>query len=203
MEQLAAAWTELTQFQQEQQHWLEEGQRQQEERRQHDEDQRRQQYEAYQEQVRIMHEQQVEQMGVMREVLKIHVDWNTTTLENVTVTRKKLPEKVEWNSRAELAFQRLKDMLISAPLMKNPDFNRTFILQTDAANKKVTEELSSNAYCGKKRGPYKKYTPQEKATIVNYAVQHGTSAALRNWDTQRSMCRPEMDYREWLEKSNH
>ena len=120
MEQLAAAWTELTQFQQ--QHWLEEGQRQQEERRQHDEDQRRQQYEAYQEQVRIMHEQQVEQMGVMREVLKIHVDWNTTTLENVTVTRKKLPEKVEWNSRAELA----------------------------------------NAYCGKKRGPYKSIRLKKK-----------------------------------------
>ena len=79
-----------------------------------------------------------------------------------------------------MAFQKLKDMLISAPLMKNPDFNRTFILQTDAGNKKVTEELSSNAYCSKKRGPYKKYTPQEKATIANYAVQHGTSAALRH-----------------------
>ena len=35
-----------------------------------------QQYEAYQEQVRIMHEQHVEQMGVMREVLK--ADRNTT-----------------------------------------------------------------------------------------------------------------------------
>ena len=84
MEQLAAAWTELTRFQQEQQRQLEESQRQQEERRQHDEEQRRQQYEVYQEQVRIMHEQHVEPMGVMRKVLK--TDWNTTNTAHLKIT---------------------------------------------------------------------------------------------------------------------
>ena len=84
MKQLAAALTELTRFQQEQQRRLEESQRQQEEQWQQDEEQRRQQYEAYQEQVRIMNEQHVEQMGVMREVLK--TNRNTTNTAHLKMT---------------------------------------------------------------------------------------------------------------------
>ena len=58
------------------------------------------------------------------------------------LTRKNVPERVECNNKAELAFQKLKRMLISAPLMKNPDFNRTFILQTDASGVGVGAVLS-------------------------------------------------------------
>ena len=36
------------------------------------------------------------------------------------LTKKSLPEKVEWSSNAQLAFDRLKQMLVSAPLMRNP-----------------------------------------------------------------------------------
>ena len=72
MEQLAAALTELTRFQQEQQHRLEESQRQQEERCQQEEELRRQQNEAHQEQLRI--EQHVEQMEAMRAALKADQD---------------------------------------------------------------------------------------------------------------------------------
>ena len=57
------------------------------------------------------------------------------------LTRKNMPEKIEWTERAELAFQRLK-MLVSAPLLKNPDFTRTFILQTDASGVGVGAVLS-------------------------------------------------------------
>ena len=88
MEQLAAALTELTRFQQEQQRQLEESQRQQEERRQQEEELRRQQEECrqqeeelrrqqnemHQEQVRIMHEQHVEQMEAMSAALKADRD---------------------------------------------------------------------------------------------------------------------------------
>ena len=49
------------------------------------------------------------------------------------LTKKNLPEKVEWSSNAQLAFERLKQTLVSAPLMQNPDFSRTFLLQTDAS----------------------------------------------------------------------
>ena len=69
-------------------------------------------------------------------------DYDTIAEPLTELTRKKLPEKVKWNSRAEPAFQRLKEMLISTPLMKNPDFNRTFILQTDASRVGVGTVLS-------------------------------------------------------------
>ncbi len=58
------------------------------------------------------------------------------------LTKKSQLEKVHWDERAELAFQRLKKMLVSAPLMKNPDFNRVFILQTDASGVGVGAVLS-------------------------------------------------------------
>ena len=61
------------------------------------------------------------------------------------LTRKQQPEQVEWNGRTEHAFQRLKDTLTSAKLMKNPDFTQTFILQTDASNMGVGAVLSQGS----------------------------------------------------------
>ena len=34
------------------------------------------------------------------------------------------------------------------------------------------------------RGSYAKFTPKQKATVDNYAVLHGTSAALRHFKTE-------------------
>ena len=82
MEQLAAVLTDLTRFQQDQQHQLEESQRQQEERRQQEEELTRQQNETNQEQVRIMHEQHMEQMKAA-----LKEDQNSTTLEDRTLPR--------------------------------------------------------------------------------------------------------------------
>ena len=53
-----------------------------------------------------------------------------------------------------------------------------------AANNKVEEAMSqesSTTAGNKKRGPYKKYTATEKAKIGNYALQNGTTAALRHF----------------------
>ena len=62
------------------------------------------------------------------------VQHHATIAEPLTeMTKKNQPNLVEWTTTAELVFQRLKSMLTSAPLMKNPDFTRTFILQTDAS----------------------------------------------------------------------
>ena len=55
-----------------------------------------------------------------------------------------------------------------------------------AANNKVEEAMSqesSTTAGNKKRGPYKKYTATEKAEIGNYALQNGTTAALRHFRT--------------------
>ena len=69
------------------------------------------------------------------------------------MTKKNQPDLVEWTTAAELAFQRLKSMLTSAPLMKNPDFTQTFILQTEASGVGIGavlsqgEELERSPYC--------------------------------------------------------
>ena len=45
----------------------------------------------------------------------------------------------------------------------------------------MSQESSTTAGNKKKRGPYKKYTATEKAKIGNYALQNGTTAALRHF----------------------
>jgi len=48
------------------------------------------------------------------------------------------------------------------------------------ANKEV-EEVMARDSVAKKRGSYQKYTPKQKATIGNYTLIYGTSAALRRY----------------------
>lgn len=46
--------------------------------------------------------------------------------------KKKVP--FNWSSDCEIAFKELKEKLISAPILKYPDWNKEFILTTDASN---------------------------------------------------------------------
>jgi hypothetical protein len=39
-----------------------------------------------------------------------------------------------WSAQCEVAFQRLKAALVSAPVLRSPDFSRQFIVQTDASD---------------------------------------------------------------------
>ena len=41
--------------------------------------------------------------------------------------------KFEWNQASQAAFERLKELLITPPLLAYPDFDRSFILHTDAS----------------------------------------------------------------------
>lgn len=49
------------------------------------------------------------------------------------LTKKNQPDKVQWTEECQKAFDSLKAALISEPVLKAPDFNREFILQTDAS----------------------------------------------------------------------
>ena len=55
-----------------------------------------------------------------------------------------------------------------------------------AANDSVSSVVSTagDGSDGKKRGPYVKLSSEDKARIANYAVTHGTSAAIRHFQTE-------------------
>ena len=58
------------------------------------------------------------------------------------LTRKSEPEKLAWTPKCSEAFEKLKRMLTSTPVIWNPDFQRPFILQTDASDQGVGAVLS-------------------------------------------------------------
>uniref|UniRef100_A0A8C1MIS2 Gypsy retrotransposon integrase-like protein 1 n=1 Tax=Cyprinus carpio TaxID=7962 RepID=A0A8C1MIS2_CYPCA len=58
------------------------------------------------------------------------------------LTRKGQPEKVPWNPETESAFQRVKAALTSEPVLRAPDFNRPFLVQTDASDTGLGAVLS-------------------------------------------------------------
>ena len=47
------------------------------------------------------------------------------------LTRKSLPDKVEWTKECQHDFKDLKHNLIEEPVLHNPDFSKESIVQTD------------------------------------------------------------------------
>ena len=58
------------------------------------------------------------------------------------LTRKSQPNEIQWTAECAIAFQKLKEALISSPILRSPDFSRRFILQTDASDRGVGAILS-------------------------------------------------------------
>ena len=77
-------------------------------------------------------------------------------------------------------FKPVNNLSLQLPAPQGPLSMKVPSSSIEAANKKVLEQ-SSTSHENKKRGSYNKYSPQEKAKISNFAVQHGTSAALRHF----------------------
>jgi len=47
-----------------------------------------------------------------------------------------------WDEKEQLAFKTLRDKMVSKPILQQPDFNKTFYLQTDASKYGVEVVLS-------------------------------------------------------------
>ena len=69
-------------------------------------------------------------------------NYATIAVPLTNMTRKSEPEKVIWTTQCTKAFSKLKELLLSAPVMMNPDFSCPFILQTDASEVGVGAVLS-------------------------------------------------------------
>ena len=58
------------------------------------------------------------------------------------LTRKSSPNKINWTPACDFAFSKLKQLLCAAPVLCSPDFEKQFILQTDASDRGVGAVLS-------------------------------------------------------------
>ena len=60
------------------------------------------------------------------------------------LTKKAAPNQVNWTTSCEEAFQELKRMLCSYPILCAPDFDKPFVLQTDASDRGIGAVLSQS-----------------------------------------------------------
>ena len=111
------------------------------------------------------------------------------------LTKKSAPTQVQWTPTCDQAFGKLKELLCSKPVLNTPDFNKPFILQTDASNQgvgAVLTQIDDNskehpiAYYSRKLHPqysvvekeclairlgvqaFRVYLPGRDFTIINY-----------------------------------
>ena len=97
------------------------------------------------------------------------------------LTRKNAP--FHWTRECQLAFETLKEKLVSAPIRVYPDFDRPFVLETDASvyglgavlsQKHIDDQLHPVAYARRAlSAPEKNYGITELETLaVVWALQH-------------------------------
>ena len=85
---------------------------------------------------------------------------------------------IKWSSECTKAFEVLKQCLCSGPVLKNPDFSKTFVLQTDASDRGVGAVLSQCGEDGEEHliGYYsRKLLPREEhyATVETECLASG------------------------------
>ena len=69
-------------------------------------------------------------------------DYSSRAAPLTDLTRKSAPNTVKWTPQCNEAFETLKQCLCSGPVLRSPDFNKTFVLQTDASDRGVGAVLS-------------------------------------------------------------
>ena len=103
-------------------------------------------------------------------------NYATVAYSLTELTRKAKPEKVEWTEECSKAFEGLKQILMSEPVISSADFSKPFILQTDASEVGVGAILSQTddegldhpvAYFSRKLLPKEqKYSTIEKECLA-------------------------------------
>lgn len=90
-----------------------------------------------------------------------------TPLSNLT--KKDLPDKVQWKEEHQQAFDQLKEALVSEPVLQGPRFNKRFHLQTDASDVGVGTVLSQKHEDGTDR-PVAFFSKKLTKAECNYAT---------------------------------
>ena len=100
----------------------------------------------------------------------------------------------QWNSQADLAFQKLPKSFTSAPILTLPDINQQFIVEVDASDLGVGAVLSQRAQTDNKLHPCAFLSRRLSSVERNYDVGNqellAVKVALEEW-------------RHWLEGAKH
>ena len=110
-------------------------------------------------------------------------DYASIAVPLTDLTKKSAPNQVRWSVECNKAFEKLKSLLCSAPVLQSPDFSQPFVLQTDASDFGVGAVLSQTdgegidhpvAYFSRKLLPREqRYSTVEKECL---AIKLGTQA---------------------------
>ena len=121
-------------------------------------------------------------LGITGYYRKFIANYATVAAPLTDLTKKNFPNLVTWTDCCAKAWQALKDVLCSSPVLKSPDFTSQFILQTDASNQGVGAVLSQRdehgsdhpvAYFRKKLLPCKvRYSTVEKECLAIRLATH-------------------------------
>lgn len=91
------------------------------------------------------------------------------------LTRKSSPNQIQWTEQTRLAFQNVRDALVTNPVLYSPDFEKIFVLQTDASEvglgavlkQEQGGELYPVAYLSRKLYPREtRYSVNEKECLT-------------------------------------
>jgi len=103
-----------------------------------------------------------------KDYAKIALPLTNLTKTTPNTLKDQSKRKFEWTAECEEAFNRLKHNLISPPVLRYPDFNKSFILMTDASNGALGAVLGQETDEGK-----------------DYVIAYG-SRVLKEADIQQS-----------------
>ena len=115
-------------------------------------------------------------LGITGYYCRFIKDYSTVAAPLSDLTRRNAPNTVKWTQECEKAFRHLKQLLCSTPILKSPNFDKQFILQTDASDHGIGAVLSQKddnneehpvAYWSKKLLPREqKYSTIEKECLA-------------------------------------
>ena len=91
------------------------------------------------------------------------------------LTRKSAPEQVEWTAECERVFRQLKTQLCCYPVLRSPDFNKEFVLQTDASNRGIGAVLSQRDAGGGENPIYRLLQQKAACCRAKNVIREGVS----------------------------